>query len=343
MNISDFDYVLPPELIAQEPLVNRGASSLLVTGDESDQYVVLRCDDLDSLLEPGDLVIANDTRVIPARLHAVKPTGGLVEIMLERVLDQTTMLAQLRSNKPLKIGQVLIVGTFDLVVASRQDRFYVLRLPENCDPEMLFADHGSIPLPPYIRREADEADSDRYQTVFSHKPGAVAAPTAGLHFDETLIERLQSKGVGWATLTLHVGAGTFLPVATEQLEDHVMHAERVTVTEALCEKVMQTKESGGKIVAIGTTVVRALESAAADGVLKPLDDETRLFITPGFRFNVVDRLVTNFHLPKSTLLVLVSAFAGSNRIADMYQYAIRNRLRFFSYGDAMLLDRFDAV
>jgi len=342
MQISDFDYSLPPELIAQYPLADRGESKLLVINDK-DHCAIHRFAELDALLSPGDLVVANDTKVIPARLFANKPTGGKVEIMLERIIDDRTALVQLRSNRALKPGQELLVNDTCLVVGGREQRFYLLEFPGDVRPRDLFDTAGSIPLPPYIERPPEEADAARYQTIFSSKPGAVAAPTAGLHIDNELLRRLADKQIGWETLTLHVGAGTFLPVSTEQLEDHVMHAERVVVGEAICKRINRTRDLGGSVVAIGTTVVRALESAARSGTLLPFEGETSLFIKPGFRFNVVDKLVTNFHLPKSTLLVLVSAFAGAERIKHMYDYAIAREMRFFSYGDAMLLERQNAV
>ena len=259
------------------------------------------------------------------------------------MLDDQTALVQLRSNKSLKRGQTLQIGQHELVVDGRQDRFYLLAFPESLSPIALFEAHGVVPLPPYIQRDADGGDDERYQTVYSTRPGAVAAPTAGLHIDEALLQRFADKGIGWDTVTLHVGAGTFLPVTSEKLSDHVMHSERITVSTDLCERIRTVREQGGAIVAIGTTVVRALESAAASGELEPFEGETDLFIQPGYRFRVIDQLLTNFHLPKSTLLVLVSAFAGRERIKTMYQYAIEEKMRFFSYGDAMLLRRQDGV
>ena len=342
MLISDFDYFLPPELIAQYPLAERSESRLLTINNKG-HCAIRAFGDLYTLLSPGDLVIANDTKVIPARLMARKPTGGKVEIMLERVVNDRTALVQLRSNKPLKSGQELIVGDSILVVRGREERFYLLQCADHSRPGQVFESLGSVPLPPYIDRPPEQADATRYQTVYSSEPGAVAAPTAGLHIDEALLERFACKQIGWETLTLHVGAGTFLPVSADRLDAHVMHAERFVVNEKLCKRITRTREIGGSIVAIGTTVVRALESAARSGTLLPYEGETSLFIKPGFRFNVVDKLITNFHLPRSTLLVLVSAFAGADRIKRMYDYAIEQELRFFSYGDAMLLERQDEI
>ena len=338
MRLSDFDYHLPPELIAQYPTDHRGDSRLLVKeGDGAFRQMPFR--EIDTLLEPGDLVVINDTRVIPARLQAAKPTGGQVEIMLERLLDSHTALVQLRANKPVKKGQRLLCSDIEITVDGRQGRFYVIRFEESVEASTVFHRHGTMPLPPYIKRDAHQEDTERYQTVFSRYPGAVAAPTAGLHFDRDLIDRIQQKGIGWQALTLHVGAGTFLPIQTELIEEHEMHAEWITVGAGLCDQIERTRSAGGRVIAVGTTVVRALETAALSGRLQPYQGETRIFITPGFEFRVVDRLITNFHLPKSTLLMLVSAFAGYDYIMAAYRFAIDQKMRFFSYGDVMLLDR----
>lgn len=339
MEINQFDYTLPAELIAQYPLAGRADSRLLYFNSETRQCQQQLFSSLDTLLDPGDMVVVNDTKVLPARIQAVKPSGGKVEIMLERLLGETKALVQLRSNKTVKPGQMLLVADISATVVDRQDRFFIIEFPAGCDVVALFNRYGAMPLPPYVKRAAVSDDQQRYQTVFAEKTGAVAAPTAGLHFDQSLIKRIKAKGVDWQTITLHVGAGTFLPVQTDSLDDHTMHAERVTVSAELCDAIRATKAGGGKIVAIGTTVVRALETASRSGDIAPFDGETTLFIKPGFEFHTVDRLVTNFHLPKSTLLVLVSAFAGYDRVMTMYQYAITQRFRFFSYGDAMLLER----
>lgn len=339
MDINQFDYQLPAELIAQHPLPGRADSRLLYVDPNTSGCRQTPFSCLDQLIAPGDLVVVNDTEVLPARIQATKPSGGRVEIMLERLIGVARALVQLRSNKPIKMGQVLLVGAVRMTVVDRQDRFFVIEFPQSCNAEAFFKQYGSMPLPPYIKRPVEFDDQQRYQTVFAENPGAVAAPTAGLHFDQDLIDRLRAKGVGWQTITLHVGAGTFLPVQTDDLDDHTMHAESVTVSARLCDAILQTKTRGGNIIAIGTTVVRALETASRSGVIEPFEGETTLFIKPGFEFHTVDKLVTNFHLPKSTLLVLVSAFAGYDQVMKMYQYAIAEKFRFFSYGDAMLLER----
>jgi S-adenosylmethionine:tRNA ribosyltransferase-isomerase len=339
MDLDHYDYQLPPELIAQFPTERRGDSRLLTYNREQARCKEFAFTDLEKLLEPGDLVVVNDTEVVPARLKAVKPTGGKVEIMLERLTDGGQVLVQLKSNKPIRAGQELLVGEFKARVTGRADRFYLLEFDSEVDPGQVFQRHGSVPLPPYIQRDACKNDVERYQTVYSKVPGAVAAPTAGLHFDREMIKRLQDKGVQWQGITLHVGAGTFLPVQTDSIEAHTMHEEYFNVDAPTCRRIHEVKAAGRRVVAIGTTVVRALESAARSGKISPYKGETRLFITPGFRFNVVDVLVTNFHLPKSTLMILVCAFAGYDQIMTMYRYAVDHRFRFFSYGDAMLLER----
>lgn len=339
MDLQQFDFDLPAELVAQYPLQNRSSSRLLCFDADLRRCTEYRFADLVELLQAGDMLVVNDTRVVPARLHASKPTGGQIEIMLERLLEGNHALVQLRANKTVRLGQVLLVGDYKIEVIGRQHRFYVIRFDSDVDPARVFAELGSIPLPPYINRPPINVDSERYQTVFCRAPGAVAAPTAGLHLDQTLIRQLKDKGVLWESITLHVGAGTFLPIQGDTLEGHKMHAERVIISPATCDRINAVRCSGGRIVAVGTTVVRSLESAALDGRLKGYDDDTGLFITPGFRFRVVDMLITNFHLPRSSLLVMVSAFAGHQKIKDMYRYGIENCFRFFSYGDAMLLKR----
>ncbi|MGB5707621.1 MAG: tRNA preQ1(34) S-adenosylmethionine ribosyltransferase-isomerase QueA [Arenicellales bacterium] len=339
MDLNQYDYDLPPELIAQYPTENRVDSRLLTFDSDSGRCVEHTFSQLEQLFMPGDLLVANDTRVIPARLHATKPTGGRVEIMLERLLGAQCALVQLKSNRAVRIGQALGVGDVEARVIRREARFYVIEFEQNINAGQVFRQFGNVPLPPYIQRDPAGDDQERYQTVYSRVPGAVAAPTAGLHFDHNMIDRLRAKGVQWQTITLHVGAGTFLPIQGDTIESHMMHEERICVDEETCQRIREVKVSGGRVIAIGTTVVRALESAARGGTLKPFDGETRLFITPGFQFNVVDLLVTNFHLPRSTLLILVSAFAGYDRVMHMYRYAIEHQFRFFSYGDAMLLER----
>jgi len=341
MRLSDFDYQLPPELIAQFPSVNRSKSRFLYWSEELGGLESAPFAYLANLISPGDLIVVNNTRVIPARLAARKPSGGKVEIMLERLLDATCALVQIKSNKSIKDGQALEGDNFSCLVKSRQDRFYVVEFTSAASE--VFRKYASIPLPPYIRRDPDTDDLERYQTVYSSEEGAVAAPTAGLHFDAALIQQLKRNGVGWGEITLHVGAGTFLPVQAENIDQHKMHSETLEVTEDLCNLVSETQNNGGKIWAVGTTVVRALETAAQNKVLHPYRGETSIFIKPGYQFQVVDRLITNFHLPKSTLLMLVSAFAGYDRVMRYYQYAIDQKLRFFSYGDAMLLSREEKV
>lgn len=289
------------------------------------------------LLAPGDLLVFNDTRVIKARLFGSKASGGKVEVLIERVLGGPRALAQIRaSHAPLPGGQLRFELGVEATVVARHEGFFELEFNQEVLP--MLERQGRLPLPPYITHAADQVDEERYQTVFARQPGAVAAPTAGLHFDAGVLSALAARGVESTTLTLHVGAGTFQPVRVEQLADHVMHLEHYDVPEDLLRQVAATRARGGRVVAVGTTALRALESAAAEGSLRAGPGETRLFITPGYRFKVVDLLVTNFHLPKSTLLMLVSAFAGVERIRAAYAHAIAARYRFFSYGDAMLLE-----
>ncbi|WP_366949857.1 tRNA preQ1(34) S-adenosylmethionine ribosyltransferase-isomerase QueA [Immundisolibacter sp.] len=331
---------MPEALIAQQPLAERTASRLLylpAAGPRQD----LRFADLPALLRAGDLLLLNDTRVIPARLRGRRDTGGRVEALLERQSGERTALAQLRASKALKPGARLeFAGGGQQVGASvgqRQGEFFELQFDR---PLAQWLDAiGELPLPPYIARPAGAQDEQRYQTVYGRAPGAVAAPTAGLHFDEALLAQLRAGGVEVGTITLHVGAGTFKPVRVDELAEHRMHAERVQVSQEVCAQVAATRARGGRVVAVGTTVVRALESAAAGGELEPFDGETRLFITPGYRFRVVDVLITNFHLPESTLLMLVCAFGGYEAVMAAYRHAVEQGYRFFSYGDAMLLER----
>lgn len=338
--LSDFDFVLPPELVAQHPAAERSASRLLDGSGPLPVDRVFR--DLPALLSPGDLLVVNDTRVIKARLLGEKPTGGAVEALVERVFPGThEVWAHLRASKSPRPGTVVrFAEAFDAQVLGRagpEDALFHLRFPD--DPFALLARHGHVPLPPYITH-ADSADDEaRYQTLFAARPGAVAAPTASLHFDEAVLAALAARGVQRATVTLHVGAGTFQPVRSENLAEHRMHSEWYEVPSATVEAIAATRAAGGRIVSAGTTALRALESAARDGGLRARQGETDLFITPGFEFRVVDRLVTNFHLPKSTLMLLVSAFAGHAHVMALYRHAIESRYRFFSYGDAMLLSR----
>jgi len=338
MRRADFSYPLPPELIAQRPLPERTASRLLALDGADGALRDLQFTDLPSLLRPGDLLVLNDTRVLPARIEGRKASGGACELLLERIVGPRRFLAQARASKGLKPGgSVLLPDGARAIVAARDGELYELQL----DREVFsyFESHGSVPLPPYLAREPDERDRERYQTVYAETPGAVAAPTAGLHFDPTMFERLAAAGIGVARLTLHVGAGTFQPIRTEELAQHRMHAERFRVPAETVAAITAARRGGGRVIAVGTTVVRALETAAAGagGALAPIEGETGIFIVPGHRFRAVDALVTNFHLPESTLLVLVSAFAGRERVLAAYHHAVAGRYRFFSYGDAMFV------
>ena len=335
--LSDFDFTLPPELIAQIPAVERSASRLLVLGQSGPEDRMFR--DLPSLLDPDDLLVFNDTRVLRARLHGRKDSGGRVEVLIERVLGPQSALAQMRASHAPQAGSIVNIGAFQLIVETRDERFFHVRLDGNGTFDALLEQHGEIPLPPYIARPSTSDDAARYQTVYAKQPGAVAAPTAGLHFDTAMLDALATHGLRSAFVTLHVGAGTFLPVHSEDLGAHRMHREWFEVPAATVQAIEQARQRGGRVVAIGTTTLRALESAAAGGTLLAGEQETQLFITPGYEFRVVDRLLTNFHLPKSTLLMLVSAFAGYAEIRAAYAHAIARRYRFFSYGDAMLLER----
>jgi len=339
MNIEEFDYDLPEHLIAQAPLASRGDSRLLVAPDKTGEIQHLTCRQFPQLLRSGDVVVVNDTRVIPARLMAEKPTGGKVEVFLERILDNDRALVQLGANKKIRRGQELRVGKTKLTVEDREDIFFVVSGPSGEDLERLFLDAGEVPLPPYIQRSPVAGDSDRYQTVYAARSGAVAAPTAGLHLDRKMIKEIRNRGVEWATVTLHVGAGTFRPVKVSDVSEHAMHRERIIVPAETCEKINTARAEGRRVIAVGTTVVRTLESIASGDVLQPFSGETELFITPGYCFRVVDAMLTNFHLPRSTLLMMVSAFAGHDRIMGCYRAAVESGYRFFSYGDAMFLER----
>ncbi len=341
--IEDFDFDLPPELIAQHPAPQRSGSRLL---DGSGTLPVDRLfRSLPDLLQPGDLLVCNDTRVIKARLRGEKPTGGAVEALVERILPGHEVLAHLRASKSPRAGSsIRFEDAFDAEVLGRagpEDALFHLRFP--ADPLLLLQRHGHVPLPPYITHADGADDEARYQTVFAQRPGAVAAPTASLHFDEALLQALQQRGVGRVAVTLHVGAGTFQPVRAASIAEHRMHSEWFEVSQQTVAAIAATRAAGGRIVAAGTTTVRALESAAirggVGGSLQACSGETDIFITPGFGFRVVDLLITNFHLPRSTLLMLVSAFAGHEHVRALYRHAVESRYRFFSYGDAMLLAR----
>ena len=338
MQRQDFHYRLPAELIAQRPLPERSASRLLCLDGASGALADRSFRDLPALLHPGDLLIFNDTRVIPARLFGRKASGGAVELLVERILDEHHALVQACASKPLRVGmRIRIADVTDASVNGHEGGFFRLEFADIMLPEFLYQ-HGHVPLPPYVRHADTAEDQERYQTVYAHVPGAVAAPTAGLHFDIALLERLRQGGVNFAYVTLHVGAGTFQPVREENILEHRMHSEQVFVSQAVCAAVLETRGRGGRVVAVGTTAVRSLESAAAaGGGIQPFSGETKLFIYPGFRFQVVDAMLTNFHLPESTLLMLVAAFAGRERILAAYRHAVQQRYRFFSYGDAMYI------
>ncbi|MGY6517635.1 MAG: tRNA preQ1(34) S-adenosylmethionine ribosyltransferase-isomerase QueA [Lysobacteraceae bacterium] len=343
MKKSDFHFDLPPELIAQAPLPERSASRLLLVPPAPAGFQDRHVRDLVDLLAPGDLLVFNDTRVIPARLYGAKDSGGRVEILIERLLADNEARVQLGvSKKPRPGGRIVLDAGGKAEVLGRDGEFFHLRFHPSAEHgddslEKLLLRAGRLPLPPYIQREPGEDDRERYQTVFAREVGAVAAPTAGLHFDQPLLDALRARGVDFGHITLHVGAGTFQPMRAESVHEHRMHSEWLNVGAGLVEQVRRTRAAGGRVVAVGTTVVRALESAMRDGELQPFAGETCIFIFPGYRISSVDALLTNFHLPESTLMMLVSAFAGRERILAAYRHAVGKRYRFFSYGDAMLL------
>lgn len=339
MKLSDFDYDLPPHLIAQEALDDRAASRMLLM-KESGECQDRQFRDLLDLIQPEDLLVFNNTKVLPARLFGLKSTGGQIEVLVERLLDDRRLLAHIRSSKSPKAGaRLTLEGAFEAEVVGRQGALFELVFDHESTAVELLEAHGHMPLPPYIERADTPADHARYQTVFAQRPGAVAAPTAGLHFDDELMAALKAKGVATAEVTLHVGAGTFQPVRTEDLSEHIMHSEWIDVPESVCNAVEACRKRGGNVIAVGTTTVRSLESAAMTGTLKPFQGDTDIFITPGYEFQVIDRLITNFHLPKSTLLMLISAFSGYDEIKKAYRHAVEEEYRFFSYGDAMYLSK----
>jgi S-adenosylmethionine:tRNA ribosyltransferase-isomerase len=339
MRLEDFDFDLPTELIAQFPSERRGESRLLCLDADSGTLADRRFADLPELIEASDLLVFNDTRVIKARLLGHKDSGGRVELLVERVLDARHALAQVRASHAPRPGSVILAAGMRLTVVAREGEFYRIQFPGPETVLDLLERHGSTPLPPYIDRAAAPDDEHRYQTVYAREPGAVAAPSAGLHFDPVLLERLRDKGVASAFLTLHVGVGTFQPVRVEHIEDHRMHSECYRVPPDTAAAVERTRAAGGRVVAVGTTSLRALESAVHAGRLEAGSGETDLFITPGFSFRAVDWLLTNFHLPRSTLLMLVAAFAGLENVRRAYRHAVGQGYRFFSYGDAMLIQR----
>lgn len=337
MRLTDFQYDLPEELIAQQPLAGRGDSRLLYLPAEGPVQDRL-FGDLPDLVRPGDLLVFNDTQVLPARLYGVKETGGRVEVLIERLLGDRYALAHVRASKPSRPGSRILIGEHPLSVEGRDGDLYRV---ESLGVELLelMRAHGHMPLPPYIKRSDAEQDQTRYQTVYAARPGAIAAPTAGLHFDDAMLAALRAQGVETTRVTLHVGSGTFQPIRVQDLDQHRMHSEWLEVDEDAVAAVARARARGGRVIAVGTTSVRSLETAAAGGELAPYRGDTALFIRPGFEFRVVDRLLTNFHLPESTLLILVCTFAGYRRTMAAYRHAVANRYRFFSYGDAMLLDR----
>ena len=344
LTLKDFDYVLPEDLIAQQPTATRTGSRLLHV-DASGQFHDLGFTELLDLLKPNDLLVFNNTRVIKARLFGQKESGGKVEVLVERITSSHCALAHIRSSRsPLQASRLRLADAFDVTVTGREHNLFILEFDR---PVLeLLEQYGSTPLQPYIEHTPDEQDIERYQTVYAKTPGAVAAPTAGLHFDDTLLRQLTAKGIEQAFVTLHVGAGTFAPVKVEKLDEHIMHAEWYEVPIETAEAITHAKRKGGRVIAVGTTSVRALESAAkaqaiAEGhqALTAHSGDTRLFITPGFKYQVVDALITNFHLPQSTLLMLVAAFIGLPRMKLAYQHAVEHRYRFFSYGDAMFLEK----
>ena len=342
MQRTDYQFNLPPELIAQFPSTHRTESRLLALDGNSGDVKDLQFTDLPNLLWPDDLMVFNNTKVIPARLLGKKDSGGHVEVLIERVLDEHSVLAHVRSSKSPSAGRhLLLEEQLDVEVLGRQEALFELYFHTDTSVIEALERYGRLPLPPYIERDVDKADLERYQTVYAQHIGAVAAPTAGLHFDQLMLDRIKKLGINTAQVTLHVGAGTFQPVRVDDIKTHQMHSERIDVSEEVCEQVKATRARGGRVIAVGTTSVRALESASCSGTIEPMSGETDIFIYPGYQFRSVDAMITNFHLSESTLLMLVSAFAGRENIMAAYQHAIEQKYRFFSYGDAMFISRKD--
>lgn len=340
MRKAEFTYPLPEELIARYPTGQRGDSRLLFLDGTSGELQDRKFRDLPGLLEPGDLLVFNDTRVIPARLIGQKQTGGRVEIMVERITGDKKFIAQMRFSKAPRLSSVITLEKGSKIrVSDRQFDMFELEVCDDNRIMNMLEKEGHIPLPPYIDRADQEIDRERYQTIYAQTPGAVAAPTAGLHFEQTLLQEIHDRGIERTFVTLHIGAGTFQPVRADNIEEHRMHSEYLEVGEDVCHKVEQTRARGGRVIAVGTTAVRSLETAAGSGQLRPYTGETDIFIYPGYTFRIVDVLITNFHLPESTLLMLVCAFAGRDNIMRAYQHAIKHRYRFYSYGDAMYITR----
>ncbi len=345
MKKSDFNFTLPDQLIAQYPLAERSQSRLLKLDKKNGQTTDLQFKDVLTELNAGDLLVFNNTKVIPARLLGQKSTGGKVEVFIERVLNGRQAKALLKSNKSVQLGaEIYFDGQPKLIITAKQGMFYLVETLGNHSGKgqslsLLMKTHGQMPLPPYITRDTEAQDDQRYQTVYAddEQAGAVAAPTAGLHFDDEVLQALKAKGVNFAYVTLHVGAGTFQPVKTDDIESHLMHKEWLSVDQAVCDAVIQTQANGGRVIAVGTTAVRSLETASKNGQIAPFEGDTQIFIYPGYEFKCVAGLLTNFHLPESTLVMLVSAMAGRERILSAYQHAVDEQYRFFSYGDAMLI------
>jgi S-adenosylmethionine:tRNA ribosyltransferase-isomerase len=344
MRVADFSFELPDELIARHPMADRTASRLLTLDGNTGELGHKVFKDLIDFLNPNDLMIFNNTKVIPARMYGQKSTGGKVEVLVERVVDEHRVLAHVRSSKSPKEGATLILeGKAEATMVARHGELFELEFKGEQTVLKILDEIGHMPLPPYIDRPDTDEDKARYQTVYNEKPGAVAAPTAGLHFDETLLEKIKAKGIETQFITLHVGAGTFQPVRVDSVDEHVMHSEYIEVSQEVVDAIKKTKANGGRVIAVGTTSVRSLESAAkaSEGELQPLYGDTDIFIYPGYEFQVVDAMVTNFHLPESTLIMLVSAFAGQDHILNAYNTAIEEQYRFFSYGDAMFITKQD--
>lgn len=344
MQLSDFHFDLPEELIARYPMTRRSESRLLCLDAASHNLDHKKFYDIIQLVEPGDLLVFNNTRVIPARLVGHKETGGQVELLAERVLDDKRILGQLRVSKSPQIGgKIIFANGVELEVTGREDKFFELKYSGERTILDVIEEIGQIPLPPYMRRSAEESDKERYQTIYAKHKGSVAAPTAGLHFDEELMQALKDKGVETGYLTLHIGAGTFAPVRVENIKEHKMHAEYLTIDETLCEQIRATKARGNRVITVGTTSMRALETASQTGETKPFSGDTSIFIYPGYEFKCADVLITNMHLPGSTLMMLVSAFSGYERVMHAYHQAVENKYRFYSYGDAMWMPRAETL
>ncbi len=339
MQRTDFTFDLPDNLIAQHPPTSRTSSKLLFIDPDTNKFKDLSFLEFPQLLNPKDLLVFNNTRVIPARIFGHKASGGKIEILLERILNKNQILAQIRASKTPKPNTDLYLDSdIKVTVLQQLDNFFKLEFHDTRSVYEILPEIGHIPLPPYIKRTDTSIDKERYQTIYASKLGAVAAPTAGLHFDTAMIKQIQNMGIETTFITLHVGAGTFSPIRVNDISQHTMHAEYLQVSQQVCEQIQATRARGGRVIAVGTTSVRALETATDNGIIKPYQGETRLFITPGYKFQSVDALLTNFHLPESTLLMLVSAFAGQKQVLAAYRHAVAQQYRFFSYGDAMFMN-----